>query len=176
MEGIPALIMPLIVVGSVVSGITTATESAAAGTVYALLVGLFLLSDQISAGQYGGMVLLTCGIALMARGVFTDGESRQMIPFALGSAMATASYTLIDGMGARVAADAATSRIALRYPAGGASLAGEIRTLDRDCRVWNASPGGAADLLSCAMFFSALEDKNKDLSEKSRSSKYGIQL
>ena len=72
------------------------------------LVGLFLLSDQISAGQYGGMALLTCGIALMARGVFTDGESRQMIPFALGSAMATASYTLIDGMGARVAADAAT--------------------------------------------------------------------
>lgn len=41
-EGIPALIMPLIVVGSVVSGITTATESAAAGTVYALLVGMFV--------------------------------------------------------------------------------------------------------------------------------------
>ena len=34
--------MPLIVVGSVVSGITTATESAAAGTVYALLVGMFV--------------------------------------------------------------------------------------------------------------------------------------
>ncbi len=41
-EGIPALIMPLIVIGSVVSGITTATESAAAGTVYALLVGMFV--------------------------------------------------------------------------------------------------------------------------------------
>ena len=40
-EGVPALIMPLIVVGSVVSGITTATESAAAGTVYALLVGMY---------------------------------------------------------------------------------------------------------------------------------------
>ena len=67
-------------------------------------------------------------------------------------------------------------KIALRYPAGGASLAGEIRALDRDCRVWNASPGGAADLLACAMFSSTLEDKNKDLSEKSRASKYGIQL
>ena len=42
LEGIPALIMPLIVVGSVVSGVTTATESAAAGTVYALLVGMFV--------------------------------------------------------------------------------------------------------------------------------------
>ena len=54
-------------------------------------------------------------------------------------------------------------KIALRYPAGGASLAGEIRALDRDCRVWNASPGGAADLLACAMFLDALlkkEDAN----------------
>ena len=49
--------------------------------------------------------------------------------------------------------------IALRYPAGGASLAGEIRVLDRDCRVWNASPGGAADLLACAMFLDALLKK-----------------
>ncbi len=42
LEGLPALFMPVIVVGSVVSGITTATESAAAGTVYALLVGMFI--------------------------------------------------------------------------------------------------------------------------------------
>lgn len=42
LQAIPALLMPLIVVGSVVSGITTATESAAVGTVYALLVGMFV--------------------------------------------------------------------------------------------------------------------------------------
>lgn len=66
--------------------------------------------------------------------------------------------------------------IALRYAAGGASLADEIRALDRVVVACNASPGGAADLLACAMFFSALEDRNKDLSEKSRASKYGIQL
>jgi drug/metabolite transporter (DMT)-like permease len=35
-------------------------------------------------------------------GVFTSGEDRKLLPFALGSAMATATYTLIDGMGARV--------------------------------------------------------------------------
>ena len=42
----------------------------------------------------------------MARGVFSDGEERRMLPFALGSALATASYTMIDGLGARVSGDA----------------------------------------------------------------------
>ena len=39
----PVLAMPIFVVGSVVLGIATATESAALGVFYALLVGLFLL-------------------------------------------------------------------------------------------------------------------------------------
>jgi len=38
-----ALIMPIFVVGSVVMGIATATESAALGVLYAFLIGLFLL-------------------------------------------------------------------------------------------------------------------------------------
>ena len=41
----------------------------------------------------------------MARGVFSSGESRRLLPFALGSAMATAGYTLADGLGARVSGD-----------------------------------------------------------------------
>ena len=44
--------------------------------------------------------------ALMARGVFTQVEDRKLLPFALGSACATATYTLIDGLGARVSGDA----------------------------------------------------------------------
>jgi drug/metabolite transporter (DMT)-like permease len=44
----------------------------------------------------------------MARGVFRSGESRRLIPLALGSAMATAGYSLIDGLGARFAGDAVT--------------------------------------------------------------------
>lgn len=40
-EAIPALIMPIIVLGSVIGGIATATESAAIGALYALLVGMF---------------------------------------------------------------------------------------------------------------------------------------
>jgi drug/metabolite transporter (DMT)-like permease len=45
------------------------------------------------------------GILMMAQGVFANGESRKMLPFALGSACATATYTLLDGTGARVSGD-----------------------------------------------------------------------
>ena len=72
------------------------------------LFGAVFLSDAISGAQYAGVALLACGIALMARGVFTDGESRRLIPFALGSAAATATYTLLDGLGARISGNAVT--------------------------------------------------------------------
>jgi len=42
----------------------------------------------------------------MARGVFSSGEARVLIPFALGSALCTAGYSLVDGLGARVAGNA----------------------------------------------------------------------
>jgi len=40
-QGMPALLMPVFVVGAVVVGIATATESAGIGAAYALLIGLF---------------------------------------------------------------------------------------------------------------------------------------
>jgi len=46
--------------------------------------------------------------------------------------------------------------IASHYPAGGTKMRGEIRALDHDCQAWRASPGGAADVLACAMFLHAL--------------------
>ncbi len=70
------------------------------------LVGAATLADQISGMEYAGIFVLGSGIALMARGVFTNGESRRLLPFALGSALATATYTMIDGLGARVSGDA----------------------------------------------------------------------
>lgn len=70
------------------------------------IVGFFLLADAITRHQYLGIVTLGLGIALMARGVFTQVEDRKLLPFALGSACATATYTLIDGLGARVSGDA----------------------------------------------------------------------
>lgn len=70
------------------------------------LLGTFLLSDQLSLHEYLGIAVLGAGILLMAGGVFSNGENRKMLPFALGSACATASYTMLDGTGARISGDA----------------------------------------------------------------------
>jgi drug/metabolite transporter (DMT)-like permease len=67
-----------------------------------LVVGLLVLGEPMRATEIGGIVVLGGGIALMARGVFHNGESRRLLPFALGAACATAGYTLTDGLGARV--------------------------------------------------------------------------
>ncbi|WP_323041418.1 DMT family transporter [Gemmobacter sp.] len=77
-----------------------------AAPMIAAIAGLFLLADAVRPIEYIGIAVLGLGILTMARGVFTDGESRRLLPYALGSALATASYTLIDGMGARVSGDA----------------------------------------------------------------------
>jgi len=69
------------------------------------LVGAVALADAVTALEYAGIVLLGLGILGMARGVFTSGESRRMLPFALGSALATAGYSLVDGTGARISGD-----------------------------------------------------------------------
>jgi drug/metabolite transporter (DMT)-like permease len=66
------------------------------------LVGAFVLADAVTARQYLAIAVLAAGILLMAKGVFTSGEDRRLLPFALGSALATATYTMIDGMGARI--------------------------------------------------------------------------
>ena len=66
------------------------------------LFGAAFLADPVTHQEYIGIAVVAAGILLMARGVFTSGEDRKLLPFALGSACATATYTLIDGMGARV--------------------------------------------------------------------------
>jgi drug/metabolite transporter (DMT)-like permease len=74
-----------------------------------LIVGLIsagFLAEPLTLHQFAGIMLLGFGILMMAGGVIFGDENRKMIPFALGSAVATALYTLIDGHGARVAGDA----------------------------------------------------------------------
>jgi drug/metabolite transporter (DMT)-like permease len=70
------------------------------------IIGAIWITDPVSPAEYAGIITLGLGIALMARGVFTSGENRRLLPFALGSACATACYTLIDGIGARISGDA----------------------------------------------------------------------
>lgn len=50
----------------------------------------------------------------------------------------------------------AARTIAEAYPAGGEDLSAELRALGEQCRLWHASPGGAADLLACAKFLHSL--------------------
>ena len=71
-----------------------------------LAISALFLADKIAGWEYVGIIILGLGILLMARGVFSSGESRKLLPFALGSAMATAGYSIVDGLGAREAGDA----------------------------------------------------------------------
>lgn len=71
-----------------------------------VLAGLFLLSDTLTGKEYAGIALIGLGVILMARGVFSGGEARVLIPLALGSALCTAGYSMVDGLGARVAGNA----------------------------------------------------------------------
>ena len=71
-----------------------------------VLVGFFLLPDSVQFKEYLGIGLIGIGVMMMANGVFKDGETRSLIPLALGSAACTAGYSMVDGMGARVAGDA----------------------------------------------------------------------
>ncbi len=73
--------------------------------VVAIASALFL-ADLITPLQFAGIAVLGLGILTMAQGVLSSGENRRLIPYALGAATATATYTLIDGQGARVAGDA----------------------------------------------------------------------
>lgn len=73
-----------------------------------MIVSIFALPDSVAVMEYAGVLIIGCGIALMAWGALASGESRRLIPFALGAAIATASYTLIDGVGARIGGDALT--------------------------------------------------------------------
>ncbi|GHA51711.1 peptide ABC transporter permease [Amylibacter ulvae] len=70
-----------------------------------LVIGFFILPDEIKSNHVVGVLLVGCGILLLARGVFTMGESRALLPFAIGSAIGTAGYSLSDGMGARLSGD-----------------------------------------------------------------------
>ncbi len=106
-----------------------------------LVVSLMILSDVVTGSQIGGILLVGLGIILMARGVFTQGEERALIPYALLAAVGTAGYSLFDGLGAR-AAGTASGYIgwlffldAFLFTAGGLAIKGRA-VLPKSSRVW----------------------------------------
>ncbi|WP_299839012.1 DMT family transporter [uncultured Jannaschia sp.] len=72
-----------------------------------LLVGPLILTDVMSGAEIAGILLLGTGIATMAASSLRAREARRLVPYALGSALMTAGYTIVDGSGARLAASAA---------------------------------------------------------------------
>lgn len=72
-----------------------------------LLISPLVLSDVLTPTEIAGVLLLGCGIATMAAGSLRAREARRLLPYALGSALMTAGYTIVDGGGARVAVSVA---------------------------------------------------------------------
>ncbi|NNE80964.1 MAG: EamA family transporter [Silicimonas sp.] len=70
-------------------------------------VSVALLREQLSLTEVGAILVLGFGILCMGLGAFRSGEARGLVPLALASATMTAGYSLVDGLGARVAGDAA---------------------------------------------------------------------
>jgi len=114
-----------------------------------LLVSAIWLAEAVSLLDTAGILVLGCGIALLAGGVWKSGESRRVLPYAFGSALATAGYTMVDGMGARALGDPVTYLAWVMVVAGVAFAAVMLALRGRSSipaapRVWALGALGAA--------------------------------
>lgn len=71
-----------------------------------LIAGAFLLTDRLASLEILGVLILGIGIVSMAAGGLRSGEAKPLIPLALATGLATATYSLVDGIGARLSGDA----------------------------------------------------------------------
>ena len=83
-DALLALIMPVIIIGGIMSGIFTATESGAIACVYSLIIGIFVYREQVSAlltenigNKY--LMLLVINAVLLVAGTFIDTTSALVI-------------------------------------------------------------------------------------------------
>lgn len=68
------------------------------------LAGAMFLGEVMTPGRTAAVLAIGLGVILMSRGVGgADGLTRAALGFALGTACFTAGYTLVDGVGARIA-------------------------------------------------------------------------
>lgn len=67
------------------------------------LVGALFLGELMTAGKTAAVVAIALGVIVMSRNGGLDRLSRKALLYALGTACFTASYTLVDGVGARIA-------------------------------------------------------------------------
>jgi drug/metabolite transporter (DMT)-like permease len=71
------------------------------------LVGIFLLNEALTATKFAAVCAIAFGVMLMSSKL-GSGEAmpRKALFFALGTALFTASYTLVDGVGAQLSGTA----------------------------------------------------------------------
>ena len=120
-----------------------------------LAVSVAMLDEGLSGQDYLAILVLGLGIVAMGQGAFASGESRRLVPLALASAAMTAGYSLVDGIGARVAGNA-TMYVAWLFLLDAVFFTPVIVVL-RGRRVFRAAPrvwilGSAAALLSYAAY------------------------
>jgi len=70
------------------------------------LVGAVFLGETMTAGKTAAVAAIAIGVIVMSRNGGLDRLPAKALLFALGTACFTASYTLVDGVGARIAATA----------------------------------------------------------------------
>ncbi len=122
-----------------------------------LVFGGTVLGEVLEPAEVAGICLLGVGILMLTRGVFTSGESRKLLPYAFGAACATAGYSVVDGLGARVGGNAATF-VAWMFVLDGIIFASTMLVLrgcgsvPRRTKVWvTGSLGAAASYASYAI-------------------------
>jgi drug/metabolite transporter (DMT)-like permease len=71
------------------------------------LAGIFLLQENLTATKFAAVCIIGLGVMMMSSR-FGSGEAmpRKALLFALGTALFTASYTLVDGVGAQLSGTA----------------------------------------------------------------------
>ena len=120
-----------------------------------LALSVSLLEEDLTAQQIVAILTLGLGILAMGQGALRSGESIRLVPLALGSALMTAGYSIVDGLGARVAGNAAMYVAwlfvidALIFTPVVLALRGKA-VLHTQPRVWLL--GGAAALFSYAAY------------------------
>jgi drug/metabolite transporter (DMT)-like permease len=68
------------------------------------LVGALFLSEVMTYGKTAAVIAIALGVIVMSRnGAGLDRLPRKALLYAMGTACFTASYTLVDGVGARIA-------------------------------------------------------------------------
>ncbi len=92
-EALPALLMPIILLGCLYSGITTPTEAAAVAAAYALLVSIVLYRNVTARDVYGALrnsARITVSIGMLIAGalVFNYVITAENIPRTLSTALA----------------------------------------------------------------------------------------